>query len=230
MLVERSLSERDRAAGEDEYLSARGLATLGRALHPSFVTSAAKRSATLEDFLAIPEEERFHELVDGEIVRKADPSGEHGGSQSGVVGWLQWPFQRPPGRGGPGGWWFGTEVEVLLSTGDVVRPDVVGWRRENVPERPTGFPVRHRPDWICEILSPTNASHDRVKKLRIYHRAQVGHYWMVDPREESLLVMRWSEPGYVTVLAAGRGDTVRAEPFEAIELEVGTLFGDDPTR
>lgn len=194
------------------------------------MTSAApKRAATLDDFLAIAEDARFHELIAGNIVRKADPTGEHGGSQSGIVGWIQWPFQRPPGRGGPGGWWFATEVEILLATGDVVRPDVCGWRRETCPERPTGFPVRQRPDWICEILSPSNASHDRVTKLRIYHQTVVGHYWIVDPREASLSVMRWSEAGYVTVLAAGTGETVRAEPFDAIEIEVATLFGADPS-
>jgi Uma2 family endonuclease len=193
------------------------------------VTSAAERYATIEDLLAIPEEERFHELVEGVLVRKADPSGDHGDSQSGVVGWLKWPFQRPSGRGGPGGWWFATEVEVVLSTGDVVRPDVTGWRRERVPERPIGFPVTHRPDWVCEVLSPSNASHDRVRKLGLYHRVEVPHYWIVDPREESLSVMRWSADGYVTVLAARRGETVRAEPFDAIAIEVGTLFGDDPS-
>ncbi len=194
------------------------------------MTTPASRSATLADLLAIPEEARSHELIDGEIVRKADPSGEHGAAQSGVVGWLQWPFSRAPGGRGPGGWWFATEVEILLSTGDLVRPDIAGWRRERVPERPTGFPVHARPDWVCEILSPSTAGMDRVTKLRIYQRAEIGHYWMVDPREETLLVMRWSEAGYVTVLAARRGDVVRAEPFDAIEIEVGTLFGDDPSR
>lgn len=194
------------------------------------MTSAAKRHATVEDFLAIPEAERFHELVDGEIIRKADPTGEHGDSQSWVAGWLKLPFQRPPGRGGPGGWWIETEVEVQLATGDVVRPDVTGWRRDRVPERPVGSPAEHRTDWICEVLSPSNASHDRVRKLGLYHRVEVPHYWIADPREESLTVMRWSPDGYVTVLAARRGETVRAEPFDAIEIEVGTLFGDDPSR
>ena len=33
--------------------------------------------------------------------------------------------------------------------------------------------------------------------------------------------------GYVEVLIAERGETVRAEPFDAIELRVGVLFGDD---
>jgi Uma2 family endonuclease len=193
------------------------------------VSPPAPKRATLEDFLAIPEDERFHELIDGEIVRKASPSGEHGDAQGGVLGWLRHPFQRPPGRGGPGGWWILPEVDVLLSSGDVVRPDIAGWRRELTPARPTGFPVRQRPDWICEVLSPSNPSHDRITKLHVYHRERVGHYWLLDPREGILTVMRWTEPGYTTVLAAERGDKVRAEPFDAIEIEVGTLFGDDPT-
>ncbi|AGP34280.1 hypothetical protein [Sorangium cellulosum] len=34
--------------------------------------------ATLADLLAIPEEQRFHEIVDGELMQKAVPSFEHG--------------------------------------------------------------------------------------------------------------------------------------------------------
>lgn len=40
--------------------------------------------------------------------------------------------------------------------------------------------------------------------------------------------MRWSEDGYITRLRAERADIERAEPFEAVDLAVGTLFGDDP--
>jgi Uma2 family endonuclease len=97
-----------------------------------------------------------------------------------------------------------------------------------VPARPTGFPVRARPDWVCEVISPNNANVDTVKKLRLYHRDELPHYWLVDPRDATLTVMRWSADGYVTVLRAERGETVRPEPFGEIELAVGTLFGDDP--
>ena len=41
--------------------------------------------ATQEDLLAIPEDERRHELIDGEIVEKGAASGEHGGAQADVV-------------------------------------------------------------------------------------------------------------------------------------------------
>lgn len=192
------------------------------------MSSTATRAATLDDFLAIPEERRFHELLASELVEKATPSGEHGDAQAGVVSAVRPRYQRRAGSGGPGGWWIATEVEVLLDEGDLVRPDVLGWRRERVPERPTGTPVRVRPDWVCEVISASNANVDTVKKLRIYHRARVPHYWIVDPRDATLTAMRWSDAGFTTVLRAERGETVRPEPFEEIELAVGTLFGDDP--
>jgi Uma2 family endonuclease len=191
------------------------------------MSESARRRATLDDFWAIPEEVRFHELIDGELIEKAAPSGEHGSAQAGIVGVLHPVYQRPPGRGGPGGWWIATEVEVLL--GDVVvRPDVVGWRRERCPTRPTGMPIKLRPDWICEVISEGNATHDTIKKLRLYHRAGVPHYWLADPRDATLTVMRWSEAGFITLQRAERGEAIRAEPFEAVEIVVGVLFGDDP--
>lgn len=193
------------------------------------MTSAAPRPASLAEFLAIPEGERHHELIGGHVVEKAAPSFEHGDAQGGVLGAIRPTFQRPPGGGGHGGWWIVPEVEVLMATGDVVRPDVTGWRRDRHPSRPRGAPVRDaRPDWICEVVSPSNASNDTVRKLGLYHRAGVPHYWVVDPRDGTLSVMRWAEPGYTTVIAAQRGDVVRAEPFDAVLIDVGTLFGDDP--
>lgn len=195
------------------------------------MTSSAAGTATLADFLRIPEEQRFHELLAGDVVQKAVPSGEHGDAQAGIVVAVRPAYQRRTGgSGGPGGWWIVTEVEVLLPSGEVVRPDVVGWRRDRVPARPTGTPVPQLPDWVCEVISPTNANTDTVKKLRTYHVARVPHYWIVDPRDATLTVMRWTADGYTTVLRAERGEVVRPEPFEAIELVVGTLFGDDPAE
>src|SRR5687768_10995436 len=105
------------------------------------MSSSARRTATLEDFWAIPEHERFHELIGGELIEKAAPSGEHGGAQAGVV-FLVRRFHRPASPGRPGGWWIATGVEVRL-VDDIVRPDVLGWRREH--PRPTGLPVELAP-------------------------------------------------------------------------------------
>ena len=191
------------------------------------MSQSARRKAGLDDFWAIPEARRFHELIAGELIEKAAPSGEHGHAQAGIVGALWHPFQRKEGNGGPGGWWIQTEVELQLGD-EIVRPDVVGWRRETCPERPVCFPIRQLIDWICEVVSPGNVADDTVKKLRLYHRSHIEYYWIVDPRAATLTAMRRADAGYVTVLSAERGEVVRAPPFDAIEIAVGTLFGDDP--
>lgn len=184
--------------------------------------------ASEADFWAIPEEVRYHELIDGEISEKATPSGEHGGAQFSLATTLGGPFQRQRGPGGPGGWWFASEVEVRLGSGDIVRPDVLGWRRERAPQRPTGTPVHVSADWIGEIISPSKPNRDTIKKLRLYQRNAIPHYWLLDPTPGTLTVMRWSADGYITVLSAERGETVRAEPFADLEVAVATLLGDDP--
>ncbi|MEO8798370.1 MAG: hypothetical protein ABI551_10825, partial [Polyangiaceae bacterium] len=96
--------------------------------------------------LAIPEERRFHEVIGGALIEKASPSFEHGDAQSSVVARIKPPFHRSGGDP-PEGWWIATEVEIELASEDVYRPDVVGWRRSRVAERPSGTPVRIRPDW-----------------------------------------------------------------------------------
>lgn len=47
-----------------------------------------------------------------------------------------------------------------------------GWLRERLPEPPEGEDtiIEVRPDWIAEIISPSNAGNDLIKKRRIYHQ------------------------------------------------------------
>jgi Uma2 family endonuclease len=181
--------------------------------------------AALADLLALPEEGRGYEIIDGELAEK-ETSAEHGVAQS-RISRLLGPFDRKPSGREPGGWWFAPEVLIDFGPKQQLRPDVVGWRREPMPERPTGSIVAVRPDWIFEIISPSNASNDTVKKKRTYHQYQVPHYWLLDPVRETLSVLRWSPDGFIEILSAMRGETVRAEPFDAIEISVGVFFGDD---
>jgi Uma2 family endonuclease len=188
-------------------------------------TPRARPTATLSDFLSIPEEKRFHELIAGEIVEKAAPSAEHGTTQLEVGSRLMGPFGRQPPSGGPGGWWFMTEVEIRFGE-EICRPDLVGWRRDVVAQRPRGKVIEQLPQWICEVLSEDKRN-DLVRKKHIYHRHHVDHYWILDPEQGTLAVYRWHADGYLEVLSAERGQIVRAEPFDAIELPVSGLFGDE---
>ena len=180
----------------------------------------------LEELLSRPDEHRC-EIVDGEIAEKQAASGKHGEAQV-ATAHLLFPFRRrgaPPGQ--PGGWVFATEALVELGPTQLRRPDVAAWRRERLAELPAEVPIRVVPDWVCEILSPSNTSDDTIVKMSLHHQSRVGHYWLIDPMACTLAVYRWTPDGYLHVFGAIRSERVRAEPFDAIELPVGVLFGDD---
>ena len=181
---------------------------------------------TIADWLAQPAELRL-EFIDGQLIEKAAPTPAHGNTQLGIGGQLN-PFRtRAGGPGGPGGWWIVSEVDIVLD-GRGYRPDLLGWRRDHVPELPNSRPVTVTPDWICEIVSESNRSVDTVIKFRRYHQSQVPHYWIMDLIDRTLTVYRREPQGYLVALRAEAGEKVRAEPFDAIELEVAVLFGADP--
>jgi Uma2 family endonuclease len=82
------------------------------------------------------------------------------------------------------------------------------------------------PDWVCEVLSPATARTDRTLKLPIYARERASHAWLVDPLLRTLEVLRL-ESGRWSILGSYQDDArVRAEPFEAFELELGVLWAD----
>ena len=163
------------------------------------------------------------EILDGQLYTTPRPAPRHADASSGLGGALRGPFDR--GRGGPGGWRILDEPELHLAS-DVVVPDLAGWRRERLPRLPDEAYFSLAPDWICEVVSPSTAAMDRVKKLTIYARERVSHAWLVDPIACTLEVLRLEE-GRWTILSTWSGlDTVRADPFDAIDLDLSLLWED----
>jgi Uma2 family endonuclease len=79
---------------------------------------------------------------------------------------------------------------------------------------------------VCEVVSPSTARLDRAKKLGIYAAEGVHHAWPVDPLARTIEVLRLLR-GRWAIMATHAGDaTVRIEPFEEIELEIGTFWED----
>lgn len=192
----------------------------------SMSRAALKAPATLADWLALPGDARA-ELIRGVLSERALTGPRHGRVMARLGSAVTRRFDRKTGGRWPGGWWIVVDVAVQFGE-EVYLPDLAGWRRERCATFPADRPVTVRPDWVCEILSPSNARTDRVEKLRTYHRCEVPHYWLIDPEEQTLTVLRHSPSGYVVALTASADELVKAEPFDAMEFPLRNLFADEP--
>src|SRR5262245_52490577 len=151
-----------------------------------------KRPATYDDLVAVPEH-LVAEIVDGELVTSPRPAAPHARASSRLGAELGGPFDR--GKNGPGGWILLDEPELHFH-GNVLVPDIAGWRRERMPELPDAAAFELAPDWVCEVLSPGTMAHDRGAKMPVYAREGVAFVWLVDPSARLLEVFRLDGPHY----------------------------------
>ncbi len=177
--------------------------------------------------IAVLGEDTHVELIRGELMPKAAPSLPHGQVELGLGAMLHRRFNRAGDAHWPGGWWIASEVHVGYETHEVYCHDLVGWRRDRIDGKPSGWPVKTRPDWVCEILSRGHERRDRVEKQETLHAAGVPHYWLVNHDEKILQVYRHEPTGYLLVKSFPSGATIRAEPFDSVELRTGVIFGDE---
>ena len=182
----------------------------------------AARRATYDDLCQVPDH-RVAEILDGELVVTPRPALRHAHASSGLGGYLWGPFQG--GRGGPGGWWILDEPELHLAD-DIVVPDLAGWRRARLPAIPDTAYMALAPDWVCEVISPTTERMDRSRKMRIFAREGVTHLWLVDPIVRTLEVLRLESARWVLLGTYSDTEVVRAEPFDALEIELTALWSD----
>ena len=181
---------------------------------------AARRRATYEDLLRVPDT-MVAEILDGELYATPRPAVPHAQAAS-VLGMdLGGAFQR--GRGGPGGWWIVDEPELHLDD-EILVPDLAGWRRERLPALPHAPYMTLAPDWICEVISDSTRSLDRVRKLPTFARFAVRHAWLVDPLARTLEVFRLEQGRWVLVGTYEGEAEVRAEPFDEVPLSLGALW------
>lgn len=186
--------------------------------------AAHRLPAEDEDF--DPAEELFtREVIGGVEMMSPRPARRHTGAASDLATFLNFQFGRSAGRwgSGPGGWLILFEPELRLGP-DEVSPDIAGWREERAPEMNSEAAFTTAPDWACEVLSPRTRTWDREKKMPLYARHRVGYLWMVDPVIHELEVYALGRRGWELLAPHSGNQIVRAEPFEAIELDLASVW------
>ncbi|MCA9713015.1 MAG: Uma2 family endonuclease, partial [Myxococcales bacterium] len=172
----------------------------------------ALKPATYADLLAVPDH-LVAEIVRGSLYTSPRPAPRHANAAGVLGGELNMVWQR--GRGGPGGWWILPEPELHLGD-DILVPDIAGWRRERMERLPETAWFALRPDWVCEILSPSTARLDRGEKLDVYADRGVPWAWLVDPGARLVEVFELTG-GRWTRHATARDETAaELPPFGAV--------------
>ena len=76
-------------------------------------------------------------------------------------------------------------VQLCKEDDTIVEPDI------SVicdPDKITERGCLGAPDWIIEIVSPSNAKHDYITKLSLYSNANVKEYWIIDAEQNKIYV------------------------------------------
>ncbi len=209
---------------------------VGRHAHPGETASCyppsmsgampVRRTATYEDLCRVPDN-MVAEILEGDLFASPRPALRHAYASSALIVEIFGPFGQ--GRGGPGGWSLLSEPEIHLRN-DVVVPDLAGWRRTRLAAVPDAPYMTLAPDWVCEVLSPSTESIDRLRKLRIYAREGVGHVWLLNPIVRTLEILRLENGRWLVAVICGDDEVVAPEPFEAVPLELTRLWLDPPAE
>lgn len=180
---------------------------------------AAQRIYTYSDYLALPYEETYHyEVLSGTLVREPAPTPQHQIVSHRLHCLLEEFFWQED----PKGKILCAPIDLTLSETDVIQPDLVyvpGDSQIIEATRLNGIPKL-----IVEIISLSSRTRDRVIKLRIYQKAGVPHYWIVDP-ETKIIEAYGLKDGEYTLRSCAAEDEILTHPdFPELKIELAVLW------
>jgi Uma2 family endonuclease len=181
-----------------------------------------KKVWTYEELVALdePRNGKKWEIFDGELVVSPSPGSAHQLVAKRLVLALVEQIEKR----GHGTVLF-APLDVILSRKRVVQPDLlVLSTSQSEIIAPHG--IVGPPALAIEIVSPTNAAHDRVRKRRFYARAAIPEYWIVDRTSAEICVLELVSGG-LSYRQAGwyaAGDTIKSPTFE-LAISVNDVFG-----
>jgi Uma2 family endonuclease len=182
---------------------------------------SAPKLPTMADLEALPPGIKG-EIIEGVLYTMTRPRPRHQRVAGAIFGTLDGPFDA--GSGGPGGWWILIEPGIELPGTPEIAPDLAGWRRERLPDLPEESSITVVPDWVCEILSPTNRRHDLLVKKPYYAKIGVPFHWLVDRSAATLTAYRLEREHWVDLGTWGDETAARIPPFDAVPFDVKSLW------
>lgn len=182
------------------------------------VTAHRHQRYTVDEFFALPGEQRHSQLIDGEIVVNA-PGRRH----QDLILWITYEFEsfsrshRHLGRPG-------LEMDLPIGDRNVYLPDVWWASRARLPG-PKRF--EGTPDLAVEVRSPSTWRFDVGTKRRGYEEAGLGELWLVDTARDTVIVHRRASPDvaeFDITFEVVAGDELTTPLLPGFALDVAELF------
>jgi len=161
---------------------------------------------------------RRFELIDGELFLMPSPTPKHQMIIGQLFGILS-DFMESRDVGQV----FVSPLDVVLSEYDVFQPDVL-FISKNRSHIIGDLNIQRAPDLVIEVLMPSSEDRDRGIKRKQYLRYGVREYWIIDPQDKTLEVLRASDTEFETVRVYPEGTTATSPVLEGIQVEVEKLF------
>jgi Uma2 family endonuclease len=171
-----------------------------------------------EDLRAFPDDNLRRELIDGELVVTAAPSGRHQDAVL-VLGARLLVYTHAHG-----GKVYVAPRDVYFSEANVVQPDVVYLRHDSLEKVEDAF-IRSSPDLVVEVSSPWTRGLDLTQKRQLYERFHVPEYWYVDLEAERVEIYRLEEGRYPPPFILPRSSTLSSELVPGFEVPVAEVLG-----
>lgn len=178
------------------------------------------KKLTYQDYLELPEEPGYRfEILDGMLIKEPSPNVMHQRVSLRLIRILEDFFWEAE----PEGEVFIAPLDVTFGDFTVVQPDlfyVSGDQKQIVKDARIDGP----PTLVVEVLSPSSSRKDRLHKLRIYQKAQVQHYWLVNPEEKTLECFSLQDGVYALVAAGMDDDVIEHPSFAGLLIALKNLW------
>lgn len=177
---------------------------------------AVKRKLGYRDLAAMPDDGLIREIWNGALVVSPSPSPVHQRVSKRLQRQLEAYFEAH-GRGEV----FNAPLDTILGPHDVLEPDLLV---VTDPAMITGRAIEGTPALVVEILSPSTAARDRMRKTRRYAAAGVRHCWLVDPVQQRIDCLRLEQDAYVAVACAEGSGTLVHPDWPGLAIAAGALW------
>lgn len=215
------LGERQYRYNLNEVIQA--LAGAVKEKHQNYKTES--KFYTYQDYLVLPEEPGFrYEVLEGELVKEPSPNLLHQRISRELEFLLITYFKQKD----PKGEIFNAPLDVTFEDITVVQPDIlyIAGSRLDIMKKNR---IDGAPTMTIEIISDSSWRKDRMRKLQIYQKAGVQHYWLVNPLDNTFECFALRE-GLYSLVASGMDDDIVKHPdFPGLTISLAELWY-DPTQ